>query len=252
MLKITKCLMAIAMLLLCSSISLAQMEMDGHGPDAWQITGVAANDTLNVRTGPGTDRLAIGAFAHDATGLQMVTCVPFLTQETYWELTESQLARLPPRWCLMESRDGSTAGWVSANYLAEDTSGPATDPLVAEAAALVRHVYDLSQSARSPSAIGPLHPSVAGDYFFADVVERLRRGNLGADPLFGAQDSEITELQVFPAPDRAMFRGMISVHASFRNFGHPQKAVFRLRVDTSLDDPALRIMRIEHEGWEFP
>jgi hypothetical protein len=152
----------------------------------------------------------------------------------------------------MESQDGVTSGWVSANYLSVDTSGPATNPLVAEAVALVRHVYDLRQSARSTSAVEPLNPSVARDYFFADVVESLRHGNLGADPLFGAQDSEITDLQVFAAPDQAMLRGMISVHASFRNFGQPQKAVFRLRVDTSLDDPALRIMRVEHDGWEFP
>jgi hypothetical protein len=111
--------MVIAMLLLPPSGAVAQMEMDGHGPDAWQVTGVASNDTLNVRTGPGASHLAIGTFAHNATGLQMITCVPFLTQETSWNLTASQRAGLPARWCLMESRDGVTRGWVSANYLAE-------------------------------------------------------------------------------------------------------------------------------------
>ncbi|MFX0541024.1 SH3 domain-containing protein [Roseovarius sp. S4756] len=253
MLTVSRHLMAFAMLLLPSSGALAQM--DGHGPDAWQVTGVAADDVLNARTGPGADYLVIGAFAPDATGLQMVTCVPFLTRQKYWELTDSQRSDLPSRWCLMQSADLRTQGWVAARFLAEDTSAayqPAADPLITEAVSLVRHVYDLHQSAESQSAIGPLHHSVARKYFFPDAVLRLKRGDLGADPLFDAQDTEITELEVFPAPQHAMHRGMITVHASFRNFGHPDRTVFRLRIDTSLANPALRIMRIEHDGWEFP
>ncbi|HEY9038892.1 MAG TPA: hypothetical protein VIN05_08110 [Roseovarius sp.] len=253
MLTVSRYLMAFAMLLLLSSGALAQM--DGHGPDAWQVTGVAANDVLNARTGPGTDYLVIDAFAPDATGLQMVTCVPFLPRQKYWELTDSQRSTLPSRWCLTQSADRRAQGWVAARFLAEDTSAayqPAGDPLIAEAVSLVRQVYDLHQSARSQSAIGPLHPSEARNYFFQDAVKRLKRGGLGADPLFDAQDTDITELEVVPAPQRAMHRGMITVHANFRNFGHPDSAVFRLRIDTSLTDPELRIMRIEHEGWEFP
>ncbi|SFC91149.1 SH3 domain-containing protein [Tropicimonas isoalkanivorans] len=231
--------------------SLAFAQMGGHGPDAWQVTGVAADDTLNVRTGPGTDHLVIGEFAHDATGLRMVTCVPFLNRQQHYELTEDQKAQLPPRWCLMKSSDRRVEGWVSANFLREDTSGsqPETDPLIAEAVDMVRRVYELELSARSESAIGPLHPSVARSFFFSDVVERLRQGNIGADPLFGTQDRDITDLEVFPAPERAMFRGLLTVHATFRNFGHPQRAIFRLRIDGTLEDPEVRIMRIEHDGW---
>jgi hypothetical protein len=198
--------------------------------------------------------LVIDTFTHDATGLQMVTCVPFLTREKHWELTDGERAGLPLRWCLMEGPDRQIRGWVSANYLKEDTSGaqPITDPLIAEAVAVVRQVYELQQSARSRSAIGPLHPSVARNYFFSDVVERLKQGPVGANPLAGTQDSDITGLEVFPAPERPMFRGMLTVHAIFRNFGLPQTAVLRLRVDGALTDPAPRIMRIEHEDWEFP
>ncbi|MFC6486456.1 SH3 domain-containing protein [Nitratireductor sp. GCM10026969] len=247
-----------AAVLLLSAPTVALAQMDGHGPDAWQVTGVAPDDTLNARTGPGTDHLVIGAFPSDATGLLMVTCVPFLTRQKRWELTESQRANLPPRWCLVESPDHGIKGWVSARYLKEDTSAARPDmhPLVAEGVALVRRIYDRELSARSASAIGPLHPSVARRYFFPDGVARLAQGARGhpleAHPLFGAQDADITQLQIFPAPERAMFRGMVSVHATFRNFGHPQQAVFRLRGDGSLDPPALRIMRIEHEGWAFP
>ena len=135
---LTRRLMFTVHLLLSPVVGLAQA--DGHGPDAWKVTGVAPNDTLNVRTGPGTDHLVIDTFASDATGMQMVTCVPFLTRQKYQELTDSQRAGLPARWCLMESRDRQTKGWVSAHYLQEDTSGaqPDMDPLVAEAIALVR------------------------------------------------------------------------------------------------------------------
>ena len=34
------------------------------GPDWWQVTGVAANDTLNVRAGPGTGNAVIGQLAN--------------------------------------------------------------------------------------------------------------------------------------------------------------------------------------------
>lgn len=237
------------MLLLPASAAHAQIEMDGHGPDAWQVTGVAADDTLNVRAGPGTKQLVIGAFAHDATGLQMITCLPFTPRETYRQLTESQREGLPSRCCLMEGRGVRPMEWVSARYLAEDTSAatqPVADPLIADAVVLVRRAYEYRLSAARQGTAGPLVPSVARDYFFPDVVARLRQGPLSADPFFGAQETQITDLAVFPAPDDAMFRGRITVHASFRNFRQPRLAVVRLRIDTSLADPALRIMRIEH------
>lgn len=228
----------------------ALAQMDGHGPDAWQVAGVAADDSLNVRTGPGTDHPVIGTFAHDATGLQMVTCVPYLTRQTRHQLSERQRADLPPRWCLMKGRDNRTSGWVSAHYIREDTSGAAqaSDTMVADAVALVQRLYDMQQNAGRGGAPGPLELSQARQFFFADFVEHLRRGEIGANPLVDAQDSDITDLRVFPAPERAMFRGRVIVFATFRNFGQPHRAIFHLRVDPALPNPALRIMRIEHES----
>ncbi|MGV0908506.1 hypothetical protein [Martelella sp. FOR1707] len=57
--------------------SVAQAEIDGSGPDAWRVTGVAPNDVLNVRMGPGTDYPVIATLAHDQRELQQITCVPF-------------------------------------------------------------------------------------------------------------------------------------------------------------------------------
>lgn len=245
-------LIAVVLMALCPTAGLAQM--DGHGRDAWQVTGVAVNDKLNVRTGPGTDYMVIGAVAHDANGLKMITCVPFLTQEHYYALTDRERADLPARWCLMESGDQRTKGWVSVKFLQEDVSSASQemDPMLSEAIALVREVYERSENASDGSMLGPLHPSVARSYFFSDVVARLAQGGLGADPLYDAQDTQISKLRVFAPAELAIFRGRVTVHVTFENFGRPQKVALHLRVDGSLAEPALRIMQIEHENWVFP
>lgn len=228
-------------------------QMDGHGPDAWQVVGVAPDDALNMRSGPGTDYLVIGTLPPHATGLGMVTCVPYLSMAQFQSLSATQRANLPPRWCLVRSRDGASSGWVAARFLAEDTTtgAPQTDPLVTEAVTLVQRLYEQHQQARAGHAPEPFDPTQARQFFFSDVAERLARGT-GADPLYGAQDFDIAGLDVSPAPEREIFRGMITIHARFENFGEPQLAIFRLRVDPALDPPEVRIMRIEHEGWSVP
>lgn len=126
-----KTLMMIAALTFANSPALA--EIDGHGPDAWRVTGVAADDVLNMRMGPGTDYLVIDHLAPDARGLQQVTCVPLLIQPYHSALSDAQRAALPQRWCLMRSADLSKAGWVAQRFLAEDTLrdtlNPAPDPV---------------------------------------------------------------------------------------------------------------------------
>lgn len=249
MLTLTGRFMIALSLLLAPVAALAQM--DGHGPDAWQVTGVASNDTLNVRTGPGTDHLVIGTFAYDVTGLRMITCVPFLTRQKYHELTEGQRADLPPRWCLMESRDRQTKGWVSAHYLREDTSGaqPAIDPLVANAQFLVQELYDAFAAMQTASE-NPFSPREGHKYFFAAIVSQL--SGHGADLLYGAQDFRGEVTRIAPDPDRPMFRGTITINVDFTNWGQERRAVFRLRADTARPNAPYRIFRVEHGGWAFP
>lgn len=249
MLILTKRLVLSLSLLLAPAAALSQM--DGHGPDAWQVMGVASNDTLNVRSGPGTDHLVIDTFAHDARGLRMITCVPFLTRQKYHELTNSQRSNLPPRWCLMESRDRRTKGWVSAHYLREDTSGAQTemDPPVAEAQALVRDLYNAFETA-STVAANPFSPGERRKYFFTALAPQL--SGHGADLLYNAQDFQGEVNRIAPDPDQPMLRGMITIEVDFINWGKQQRAVFRLRADTARPDAPIRIFRIEHEGWAFP
>lgn len=103
----------------------AQADIDGHGPDAWQVTGVAANDVLNGRMGPGTNYGVITHFAPGERGLIEVTCVPLVPADRYMAMSQAQRDALPSRWCLMRSADLSRAGWVAARFLREDGATPA-------------------------------------------------------------------------------------------------------------------------------
>ena len=233
----------------------AAAQGDGHGPDAWQVAGVAQGDVLNVRMGPGTDYPVIGGFSPDARGLRMETCVPLMSLAQHMALTPAERNALPPRWCLMRDPATESRGWVSAAYLAEDAApAPAegSDDPVAASVALVRQLYQHHLAARRGAAADPLNPSRARNFFFSDGAQALSSGAVQAHPLFGTQDAEITDLEIRPDPETPMLRGMVTVRAYFRNFGQPQTAAIRLRADTTLPGAPFRIMRIEHAGGSFP
>ena len=239
--------------------SAAQAEIDGYGPDAWQVHGVAADDVLNARMGPGTEYLIIDTFDHDERGLKLVTCVPLLLMSNAQALTEAQMDALPPRWCLMRSADLSKAGWVLQRYLIEDgydeanptAAGPeaaAGEDMIAQATDLVRALY-AAEAAGGPH---PLDPAHAHRYFSSEVVAHMRAHPLEADPLIGAQDFDGSIGEPTPDPDQPMLRGMITVNVDIVNFGQRHTAVFRLRADPAQPGARLRIFRIEHDGWSFP
>lgn len=245
--------------------------LDAHGPDAWQVTGVAPNDVLNVRMGPGTQYPIIGAFAPNARGLQQVTCVPLVSLEQFMDMSEAEYAALPPRWCLMTDVAGQTRGWVSAAFLAEDGStplpappanaGPAPAPgddaafaggddAVAVAEMLVRRLYEEHDRAMRGAGPSPLVPPHAAGFFSTEVLRTLAGEPLGADPLYSAQDTDIRDLRIARDPNEPMFRGLITVHADFFNFGAPRRATYALRADPGQPGAPVRIIRIAHDdGW---
>ncbi|MGL4414428.1 MAG: SH3 domain-containing protein [Roseinatronobacter monicus] len=234
----------------------AQAQLHGHGPDAWQVVDVAPDDVLNLRMGPGTQYPIIGSFAPDENGLVQVTCVPFMTYEQGMNLSPAsrQHLDLPSRWCLMTSADSHRQGWVSARFLAEDVT-PAnagkdsTPDVEAMAVRLVERLYSLHELALRGQALSPLERPRAQDFFFRDDVALVVDHPEGADPLYDAQDFDITDFEVSLI---SMFRGLISVEVSFRNFGHPQKVGFALRADTQQQGAPIRIMEITHRDWSFP
>ncbi len=259
----------------------AQAEIDGHGPDAWRVTGVASDDVLNARMGPGTNYPVIETFAHNERGLEEITCVPFYTMAHFSAMTEAEREGLTPRWCLMRSADLAKAGWVAQRYLIADfdddvlfgdegghdqpgkvmdvmkirpapTAGTQTwssDDLVDYARGLVETLYEYDDPALGQS---PLDPGVRNVFFSNDFVAALQAHPPGADLLFGAQDFEGSISKPVPDPEQPMFRGMITINVEVENFGQTHTAVFRLRGDTTRPEAPLRIFRIEHDGWSYP
>ncbi len=243
----------------------AMAEIDGHGPDAWRVTGVASDDTLNMRMGPGTGYPVIDRLPPDARGLRLVTCVPLLIQPYYSALTEAQRAALPPRWCLMQSADLAQAGWVAQRFLTEDSGeavqrgtdagttvaapGATGDALIDGAQSLVQRLYTAFAASQS-QADNPFAPANAANYFFADLVPAL--SGHGADLLYDAQDFQGSVTRIIPDPEQPMFRGMIAIRAEFTNFGLRKRALFRLRADTDQPGAPFRIFAVEHDEWSFP
>ncbi len=224
---------------------------EADGPDAWRVVGVAPDDSLNARMGPGTDYMVIGTFDHDARGLIQITCVPLLSAGIYHGLSEEERRSLPPRWCLMRSPDFSVEGWVSQRYIEEDpgAAGAADgegDPVLRMARDRVEALYrDHMRSLSDASVTSPVHDDRARQFFTGSLARELANRHPDADPLFDAQDTGISDLRVALDAEQPVFRGMITVNVDFRNFGRSQRAVVRLRVENG----SARIIRIEHDGW---
>ncbi len=251
-------LIAMAACLWALAAPSAQAEIDGHGPDAWRVTGVAGDDVLNMRMGPGTRYLVIDSLAPTARGLEQITCVPLLTPMIRHKLTDAQRADLPQRWCLMRTSDFRKAGWVAQRFITEDTGAGADvmpavrtigDPLIDGAAFVVRALYVTAARSHGP-ADHPFTPANGGQYFVADIVPHL--SGHGDDVLYGAQDFQGRITRIAPDGDRPMMRGMITIHVDFVNFGANGRVTYRLCADTSQPGAPLRIFRIEHADWTFP
>lgn len=249
----------------------ARAEIDGHGPDAWRVTGVSANDVLNARMGPGTDYPVIETFASDERGMEQVTCVPFYTAAHFTAMSQAQIDALGPRWCLMRNASMSKAGWVAQRFITPDQGGASSPPtvssdsggaddggasssdaMIARAHSIVRDLYDTYARAERGQGPDPLWGPSAAGFFTSDIVAMLQSGGFGAHPLYGGQDFDGRVLRIAPDRDQPMLRGMITINVDFTNFGQQQRAVFYLRADTTEQGAPLRIFHVEHDGWSYP
>ena len=244
---------------LCIFASQALAEADG--PDAWRVQGLGDYDTLNVRMGPGTQYPVIGELRSDARHLRNITCTPVGSFADYQKLTPSERDQMPARWCLIFDAADGQKGWVAGRFLAEDTlppgavspgAQPAPTPAKTEAipppwdiaVPLVRNMYR--------------HWAVAGSklwrekgflyaYFNKGVVDDILPKRLEADPLYGGQDSDVSNLSVEFDPERPIIQGLVTVLVRFDNFGSPQKVHVSLRADPQ-QGGAMRIICVEHES----
>ncbi|KEP68852.1 peptide-binding protein [Thioclava dalianensis] len=94
-------LLFISFALACTGLFGLSARADG-GPDYWQVTGVAANDHLNIRSGPGTANQIV-AIAPNGAVFRNLGC----------------RGAGSARWCHVETPDGHSSGWVSGRFLRE-------------------------------------------------------------------------------------------------------------------------------------
>jgi uncharacterized protein YgiM (DUF1202 family) len=94
----------------------------GDGPEAWAVTGVRSDDSLNLRVAPNADSKRIAKIPHNARGLRNLGCPNHVTFEQWKRMTQGQrdfAAR--SRWCEVEYN--GMKGWVASRYLKEDGDG---------------------------------------------------------------------------------------------------------------------------------
>ena len=90
------------------------------GPDFFQVTGVAATDTLNLREAPDPHAAKTGEIPPDGTCIRNLGCQGGLSLQEFTELSKSdqeKRLKVNPRWCRVEYR-GKT-GWVAGRFLRE-------------------------------------------------------------------------------------------------------------------------------------
>jgi uncharacterized protein YgiM (DUF1202 family) len=95
----------------------------GHGPDYWAVTGVNANDALNLRVAPNADSKAIGRIPYNARGVRNIGCPNEVTFEQWLRMTQPQRDKSQrSRWCQVEYN--GQKGWVAGRFLTEDAAPP--------------------------------------------------------------------------------------------------------------------------------
>ena len=87
------------MRILSTALAIALLALPGHAaetilPGLADVTGVAANDVLNIRAAPNAKSAIIGSFAPDAAGIEVVA-----TQDGWLRITTPE-----------------ASGWISARY----------------------------------------------------------------------------------------------------------------------------------------
>ncbi|SFP96306.1 SH3 domain-containing protein [Tranquillimonas alkanivorans] len=225
---------------------------DADGPDAWRVTGVAREDVLNIRMGPGTEYPVIGALPPDARHLRAKTCTPLATVAQYDTLSADERTALPARWCLVDG--GSQGrGWVPQAYLAEDStasspfrtaSGEEAPPPFDIAVPLVRNLFRKETFLLSRGESLLRDPEASRSWFFLDLARKMA-SDPGAHPLFDAQDTDIGDISVALDPDEPIRQGVVTVLVRYTNFGISREARAYLRADPE-QGGALRIFRIVH------
>jgi len=103
-------------ILVAAGARVAYAEADG--PDWWAVTGVSADDVLNMRAEASVSSRKIGAIPPDGQGLRNLGCTGVMSYAEWEKATEAERERAKhDKWCKIEYR--GTAGWVAGRFLTE-------------------------------------------------------------------------------------------------------------------------------------
>jgi uncharacterized protein YraI len=108
----------LACLLLAIAPGAAYAEADG--PDFFRAQGIAAHDTLNIRSAPNPRAAKRGEIPPEGACIRNLGCQGGLSLKEYTELSPAQQAqrlKQKPRWCKVEYQ--GITGWVAGRYLTE-------------------------------------------------------------------------------------------------------------------------------------
>jgi uncharacterized protein YraI len=95
---------------------------EADGPDFFAVTGVAADDVLNIRAAPSPKAAKIGAIPPNGRRVANLGCrgePGFAAWQAMTEAEREQAAR--GRWCKISYQ--GVEGWVAGRFLREDTEG---------------------------------------------------------------------------------------------------------------------------------
>lgn len=91
----------------------------GDPPKYWAVTGVAANDVLNMRDVPHGDSKKLAGIPPNARGLKNFGCLrPEPSLDRWMEMTEDERRNAKLEWCRVEYN--GRQGWVAGRFLKPD------------------------------------------------------------------------------------------------------------------------------------
>jgi hypothetical protein len=88
-------------------------------PQYWAVTGVPADDVLNMRDVPHGDSKKLAVIPPNAHGLKNLGCMrPEPSLDRWMDMTEDEKKNAKLEWCRVEYR--GQQGWVAARFLKPD------------------------------------------------------------------------------------------------------------------------------------
>ena len=119
-----------------------------------------------------------------------------------------------------------------------------------EAIALVQGLYEAQAKLLAEEDMPLVKvPRVSTRYFDPFVAGQLDATDLGFDPVYDAQDYDVTDVRVALDPEMPELRGTTFVQVHFKNFGTERQLTYLLRPMEG--GGPLRVIDIESSDWRL-